>query len=184
MLTLGIIVSIDYLGNKCAVRLPLFETSGTAQDFVAEAALATPPGVYNGYCVDDRVVVGFGSGGYGDAIVIGKLYLGVSTEKGKAGGTVKCSDFVATNSATLPGDTKIDFAQDSSKISNAEVSSLSSYDSLRAMAEAISANQHSINALRSENDELRAENADLLARVEDLERRKITTTAELFAKAE
>lgn len=102
MIIKGILKSVDYLNNTGIVRLPRFETAGTKDEMTMPCVFAIPPGVYNGYKESDIVWVAFETGNYGEPVVIGKLYLGATTEGTKAGGSGKYSDFIVTNSASIP----------------------------------------------------------------------------------
>ena len=75
MVTKGIITSIDFNGNTCKVRIPFFETAGN-DPIISDAIISNTPGVYNGYKVDDVVLVAFEDGLMNNPVVIGKLYLG------------------------------------------------------------------------------------------------------------
>lgn len=107
MLVKGIITNIDFANNTCSVRVPSFETAATKSEMIYDAIFAVPPGHYNGYKVGDIVICGFELTTYNDPIVIGKLYLGASTENTSARGASKISDLHVENSASLPLDTKL-----------------------------------------------------------------------------
>jgi len=59
MITKGIIKSIDYNGNTCIVRIPIFESSATDTETTFEAIFSITPGMYNGYLENDVVLVSF-----------------------------------------------------------------------------------------------------------------------------
>lgn len=86
MITKGIITSINRNKNKCAVRMPLFESASSTGPVIINALISNPPGVYNGYFKDDIVFVSFEENSLEKPIVIGKLYRGPSFEKDTPGG--------------------------------------------------------------------------------------------------
>lgn len=106
MVTKGIIKTIDYNGNTCTVRVPFFETANN-DEIVSEAAVSNTPGSYNGYKVGDVVWVAFEDGSMDHPVVIGKLYLGVESEKADPRGTLNVVDSRVSNSAEIPFDTKL-----------------------------------------------------------------------------
>ena len=61
MVTKAIIQSINRNTNKCAVRMPLFESASSSGPVVVEALINIPPGVYNNLAKDDVVFVAFGT---------------------------------------------------------------------------------------------------------------------------
>jgi len=75
MIQYGIIKSIDYEKNIFKVRLPIFETS-EYPEAVVDAVLCYQPGNYNGYAVDDIVVLGFINNNITSPIILGKVFKG------------------------------------------------------------------------------------------------------------
>ena len=73
MITKGIITAIDFKGNTCTVRMPLFENAGNDQ-ITGTATISNTPGSYNGYKVNDVVLVGFEDGQMDKPVILGKLY--------------------------------------------------------------------------------------------------------------
>lgn len=107
MLTKGIITSIDYSSNTCIVRIPVFEGAGNRTKIQAEAAICIPPGNYNGYKVNDVVVVGFGENNIDQPIILGKLYLGIQGEQLAGSRSALNIDHLTANSITLSDDATI-----------------------------------------------------------------------------
>lgn len=115
MVTKGQIKSINRAGNRCVVRLPLFETASSTVPVEIEALINITPGLYNNLFVNDIVFVAFEENALEKPIVIGKLYTGAyneSTTKGGAGVldtlTVRTSGSIpaATTTFVFNGDTK------------------------------------------------------------------------------
>ena len=106
MVTKGIITSIDFNGNTCQVRIPLFETAGN-DPIISTAVVSNTPGSYNGYKVDDVVLVAFEDGKMETPVVIGKLYLGAEKEKADPRGSLNTESLVAAKTAAVPADTKL-----------------------------------------------------------------------------
>ena len=103
MVTKGIITSIDFNGNTCQVRIPLFETAGN-DPITGTAIVSNTPGSYNGYKVGDVVLVAFEDGKMQNPVIIGKLYLGAAKEKQDPRGTINVETTTASKSASLPAD--------------------------------------------------------------------------------
>ena len=106
MVTKGIITAIDFNGNTCQVRIPLFETAGN-DPIISTAVVSNTPGSYNGYKVDDVVLVAFEDGKMETPVVIGKLYLGAEKEKADPRGSLNTESLVAAKTAAVPADTKL-----------------------------------------------------------------------------
>lgn len=107
MVTKAEIQSIDFSGNTCEVRIPIFESSGTNIPAVTKATFAHTPGIYNSYKPGDVVWVGFDTNSYSDAVVLGKLYVGVADSSSDPRSALNIASLKVTDSAILPTDTKI-----------------------------------------------------------------------------
>ena len=73
MITKGIIRSINKAGNRCIVRMPLFETASSSAPVEAEALISITPGFYNNLFVGDIVFLSFEENALEKPIIIGKL---------------------------------------------------------------------------------------------------------------
>ena len=102
MIVKGIIKSIDYTGNTCTVRIPVFESAANENEVVVPATLSTLPGIYNGYKEEDVVFIAFENNDYDMPIVIGKLYLGVENEKNDPRGAIVCNNITAAQPISIP----------------------------------------------------------------------------------
>ena len=102
MIVKGIIKSIDYTGNTCTVRIPVFESAANENEVVVPATLSTLPGIYNGYKEEDVVFITFENNDYDMPIVIGKLYLGVENEKNDPRGAIVCNNITAAQPISIP----------------------------------------------------------------------------------
>lgn len=110
MLTKGEIQNIDFSGNSCTVRLPLFETVGSGDRAIATAYFAITPGVFNSYKIGDIVIVGFDRDMINKPYILGKLYTGLKEEQNiESGfrGAANCESLIVKDSVTLPESTKI-----------------------------------------------------------------------------
>jgi hypothetical protein len=115
MVTKGLIMSINRSGNRCNVRLPLFETASSSTPVIVEALVSITPGLFNNLFVNDVVFVAFEENALEKPIIIGKLYRGTNKELGTPGGAaivdtlnVRTSGSIpaATTSFVFQGDTK------------------------------------------------------------------------------
>ena len=102
MIVKGIIKSIDYSGNTCTVRIPIFESAANENEVVISAILSTLPGIYNGYKEEDVVFIAFENNDYDMPVVIGKLYLGVENEKNDPRGAIVCNNITAAQPISIP----------------------------------------------------------------------------------
>ena len=132
MVTKGIIKTIDFAGNTCTVRIPFFETANN-DEIISTAPISNTPGSYNGYKVGDVVWVAFEDGSMDRPVVIGKLYLGVETEKADPRGTINVVDSKASNSAEIPFDTRL-----SSNVANNVAKTNVPFASLESISNALS----------------------------------------------
>ena len=122
LVTKGIIKSIDYASNTYNVNIPLFE--GVNNDFpvTLPAIAAVPPGVFNGYNVNDVVIITFEDNSIAKPVIVGKLYLGASQEKTEMRGAISCASLRVGSSCELPLSTKIAYTQGGNDVVAAETS--------------------------------------------------------------
>ena len=115
MITKGQITAINRAGNRCTVRLPLFETASSTTPVEIEALVSITPGLFNNLFVNDVVFVAFEENALEKPIIMGKLYTGASVENNTKGGagildtlTVRSSGNIpaATTTFVFQGDTK------------------------------------------------------------------------------
>ena len=118
MVTKGLIRSINRAGNRCIVRLPLFETASSTAPVELEALVNITPGMFNNLFVNDVVFVAFEENALEKPIIIGKLYTGAQNENNTPGGagildtlTVRTSGRIpaATTTFVFQGDTKNEY---------------------------------------------------------------------------
>ena len=105
MVTKGIIRSINRAGNRCVVRLPLFETASSTTPIEIEALVNITPGMFNNLFVDDVVFVAFEENALEKPIIIGKLYTSSTNENNTRGGAGVLDSMVVRTSASLPAAT-------------------------------------------------------------------------------
>jgi hypothetical protein len=111
LLTKAIIQSINREGNRCVVRIPLFETASSTTPIEIEALINITPGLFNNLFVGDVVFVGFEENAMEKPVVLGKLYTGASKENLTSGGGAIISDLRVSSSATLPAATRFEFPE-------------------------------------------------------------------------
>lgn len=128
MVTKGIIKSIDLRGNTCKVHIPFFETAGN-DPIIETATVSNTPGSYNGYKVGDVVYVAFEDGSMSHPVIVGKLYLGVETEKADPRGVINVEESITTKAASIPADTKL-----SNKVDDNVTNTLNPFGSLNSIA--------------------------------------------------
>ena len=109
MVTKAVIKSINKAGNRCVVRMPLFETASSSAPVQMEALVNISPGVYNNLFVGDVVFVAFEENALEKPIVIGKLFTGSSNEGNTKGGAGIFDTLKVRTSATIPSSTQFDF---------------------------------------------------------------------------
>ena len=109
MVVKGVLLSVDYAGNTCMVRIPIFESAAGGMPAVAEAIISNTPGCYNGYKPEDVVLVAFEVGHIENPVVIGKLYLGAIKENQDPRGMINCNSFIAQQDSSLPLAAKLDY---------------------------------------------------------------------------
>lgn len=112
MITKGIIISIDYSGNTCMVRLPIFEGAGNQTEVVLPAIISCAPGSLNPFKINDVVIVGFEEYLFDRPIILGKLYLGRTAEtpaEYTPGGGQYLESLTVTNNASIPITTQLNY---------------------------------------------------------------------------
>ena len=146
MITKGIIKSIDYNGNTCIVRIPIFESSATDTETTFEAIFSITPGMYNGYLENDVVLVSFEDNTYDKPIVLGKLYLGAAAENQSPRGALNCNSFNASKNMTVPFDTKL-INEVGDKTTASVENGLNTYTSLIDIAKGLNEQKTAIGAV-------------------------------------
>ena len=107
MVTQAEIQSIDFNSNSCTVRIPLFETAGTLEPFIAEAKICIQPGIYNGYKIGDTVWVDFINDIKNWPIVIGKIFKNQDDEKANTGSVIVSPSIKVSTYTSIPSTTEI-----------------------------------------------------------------------------
>lgn len=109
MVTKAIIRSINGAGNRCIVRMPLFETASSTSTVEAEALVNITPGLFNNLVVGDVVFVAFEENALEKPIIIGKLFKGGTKENSTRGGAGILDTLKVRSSATIPASTLYEF---------------------------------------------------------------------------
>ena len=109
MITKAIIQSINPAGNRCRVRMPLFETAANSNPVEAEALINIPPGLFNSLEVGDVVFIAFEENAIEKPIVLGKLFRGVDIENEARGGGGILDTLRVRSSAIVPASMLYDF---------------------------------------------------------------------------
>lgn len=107
MITKGLVKSVNRSGNRCVVRLPLFETASSTSPIEIEALVNITPGMYNNLFVNDVVFVAFEENALEKPIVIGKLFTGAMLESNTPGGAGVLDTLNVRTSGLLPAATTI-----------------------------------------------------------------------------
>lgn len=102
MVTKAIIRSINSAGNRCIVRMPLFETAASSAPVEAEALVSITPGLFNNLFVGDIVFVAFEENALEKPIIIGKLLKGTTDENKTPGGAGILDSLNVRTSASIP----------------------------------------------------------------------------------
>lgn len=105
MVTKGIIRSINRAGNRCIVRMPLFETASSTVPIEVEALVSITPGMFNNLFVNDVVFIAFEENALEKPIIIGKLYTGSSIEANTPGGAGILDNLNVRSTASMPAAT-------------------------------------------------------------------------------
>lgn len=105
MITKAIIQSINAAGNRCIVRMPLFESASSSAKIEAEALINISPGMFNNLAVGDIVFVAFEENALEKPIIIGKLFRGGDIERNIRGGGGVLDTLKVRSAAAIPAST-------------------------------------------------------------------------------
>lgn len=111
MVTKAEVVSINKAGNRCIVRMPLFENASSTVPVTAEALVSITPGLFNNIFVKDVVFVAFEENALEKPIIIGKLFKGVTSENMTNGGAGILDTLKVHTAATIPSSTLFEFPE-------------------------------------------------------------------------
>lgn len=148
MVTKGEIQTIDYLSNTCQVRIPIFESTTRTNAFIVPATFSIMPGTINMYSPGDVVYVTFENDGITKAIIMGKLYLGVSEEQTNRG-SLKVNSLNVKTDLSIPINTKIVSASDSNINPN---NAITNYDSISKIINVLSTTKAAVEKLNANNN--------------------------------
>lgn len=105
MITKAVVKNVDYGGNKCLVRIPLFETASSDAEVEVHALINNPPGIFNNLYPGDIVFIGFEENALEKPIILGKLYRGANFESNALGGNGNFNHLKVFTSAAIPSST-------------------------------------------------------------------------------
>lgn len=105
MITKAIVRSISKAGNRCVVRMPLFETASDMSPVEAEALVNITPGLFNNLFPGDVVFVAFEENALEKPIILGKLFKSTAFEKDTKGGAGILDSLTVRTAATVPSTT-------------------------------------------------------------------------------
>lgn len=111
MVTKAVVESINSAGNRCIVRMPLFETASSTSPVTAEALVSITPGLFNNLKVKDVVFVAFEENALEKPLIIGKLFKGTSDEIKVNGGAGILDTLKVRTAATIPSSTLFEYPQ-------------------------------------------------------------------------
>ena len=109
MITKAEIQSINTAGNRCIVRMPLFETASSLAPVEAEALVSITPGMFSNLRVKDIVFISFEENALEKPIIIGKLYKGSADESETPGGMGILDTLKVRTAATVPCSTLFEY---------------------------------------------------------------------------
>lgn len=115
MITKAIVQSIHPAGNRCVVRMPLFEMAASSAPVEAEALVNIAPGMFNSLEVGDIVFIAFEENAIEKPIILGKLYRGAEIEGNIRGGGGVLDTLNVRSSVTIPSSTLFVFPEDVQK---------------------------------------------------------------------
>ena len=111
MVTKAVVRSISSNGNRCIVRMPLFETASSAAPVEAEALVNITPGLFNNLVVGDIVFVAFEENALEKPIILGKLFTGARNENSVNGGMGILDNLRVNTAASIPSSTLFVYPQ-------------------------------------------------------------------------
>jgi hypothetical protein len=112
LLTKAIVQSINAAGNRCIVRMPLFETASDPNPVEAEALVNIAPGLFNSLEVGDIVFIAFEESALEKPIILGKLFRGSDIEGNIRGGGGILDTLKVRSAAAIPSSTFYVFPQE------------------------------------------------------------------------
>ena len=115
MITKAIVQSINAAGNRCTVRMPLFESAASSMPVEAEALVNIAPGMFNSLEVGDVVFVAFEENALEKPIILGKLFRGADIEGNIRGGGAIVDALKVRTGAAIPASTLYVFPEDIKK---------------------------------------------------------------------
>jgi hypothetical protein len=107
MVTKAVVKSINRAGNRCIVRMPLFESASSPGQVLAEALISITPGLFNNIFVNDIVFVTFEENAIEMPIIIGKLFKGTASENNTPGGAGILDTLKVYSTAAVPASTTL-----------------------------------------------------------------------------
>jgi hypothetical protein len=96
---------VNRAGNRCIIRLPLFETASSTVPVEIEALVSITPGMFNNLFENDVVFVAFEENALEKPIIIGKLYTGAANEINTPGGAGILDTLTVRTSGNMPAAT-------------------------------------------------------------------------------
>lgn len=109
MVTKAVIRTINGAGNRCIVRMPLFENAASSAPVEAEALVSITPGMFNNLAIGDIVYIAFEENALEKPVIIGKLLKGTANENTTNGGAGILDTLKVRTAATIPASTLFEF---------------------------------------------------------------------------